>query len=102
METTDIINLVITVIIPLLVYLFGPALRTYFQQKATMGTNEHLYQMAEVFVKSAEQLFGGDRGNDKLEYAMHFLRLYAEKKKIKLDDTTMRAFIEAAVNDVTP
>lgn len=101
METTDIINLVITGIIPVLVYLFGPALRMYLQQKATMGTNEHLYQMAEVFVKSAEQLFSDDEGNAKLEYAMRFLKQYAEQGKIKLDDTTARAFIEAAVNDAT-
>lgn len=102
METIDIVNLVVTVIIPILVYLFGPALRTYLQQKAAMEKNENLFQMAEVFVKSAEQLFIDGAGSDKLEYAMYFLKQYAEQKKIKLDDTTARAFIEAAVNDVTP
>jgi len=97
MEPKDILNLLITVVLPIVIALVAPVLRMHLQQQAAAGKNAHLYQMAEVFVASAEQLFV--ENEDKLGYAMSFFKTYAQDRHIGLDDATARAFIEAAVNN---
>ena len=72
--------------------------------KKLRDKNPELYEILKVVcreaVTAAEQVYGGDHGQEKLKYAINFVEKYLNAKGIKLDIDIILGYIEAAVKDM--
>ena len=57
----------------------------------------YLMEICNTAVRAAEQIFGGEKGKDKKEYAIKVVEAYLKQIGIHLDVKTIDAAIEAAV-----
>ncbi len=72
--------------------------------KKVKDKNPELYEIMTVIstkaVEAAEQIFGGGRGAEKLEYAKNIVKSYLAAKGITIDLDVITAYIEAAVKEM--
>ena len=72
--------------------------------KKIRDKNPELYEILKVVcreaVTAAEQVYGGEHGREKLQYAINVVEKYLAAKGIKLDLDIIVAYIEAAVKDM--
>ena len=72
--------------------------------KKVRDKNPELYEILVVVsnkaVEAAEQIFGGGKGEEKLQYAQNIVTKYLAAKGIVLDLEIIRAYIEAAVKEL--
>lgn len=72
--------------------------------KKLKDKNPELYEILKVVcreaVTAAEQVYGGEHGHEKLNYAINVVEKYLAAKGIKLDIEIIVAYIEAAVKDM--
>ena len=67
------------------------------KSKTTAAQQEIIQAGANVVVYAAEQLFGTKKGAEKLAYAMERLQERMKAYGIKIDNSALRPYIEAAV-----
>ena len=67
------------------------------KSKTTKEQQETIQAIADTVVYAAEQLFGSGMGKTKLEYAKERANERLKKYGIKLDEASLRPYIEAAV-----
>lgn len=93
-DLTPIIRAAITLMAALITYRLVPWIkaRTTEQQQANLAA------LASTLVYAAEQLFGANRGAEKLAYVTDILR----KRGYDVDSQEVLAVVEAAVNQMTP
>lgn len=72
--------------------------------KKLKDKNPELYEILKVVcreaVTAAEQVYGGEHGSEKLQYAINVVEKYLAAKGIKLDIDIILAYIESAVKDM--
>lgn len=96
MENIDITTLV-NAVIALLAAIITTFVIPYIRSKTTENQRKTLMEWVKIAVKAAEQIYAGSgRGIEKKAYVLNFLH----EKGISLDETSVEAAIEAAVNDV--
>lgn len=59
-----------------------------------------LWGIAQTVVYAAEKIFGAKMGKDKLAYALNLAKKLLEKKGLTFDEETIRAAIEAQVEQL--
>lgn len=93
-DLTPIVRAAITLMAALITYRLVPWIkaRTTEQQQANLAA------LASTLVYAAEQLFGANRGAEKLAYVTDILR----KRGYDVDSQEVLAVVEAAVNQMTP
>lgn len=67
------------------------------KSKTTESQQEIISACAHIVVYAAEQLFGTKKGQEKLAYATERLQERLKKYGIKIDNSALRPYIEAAV-----
>lgn len=90
-------ELVIAAIGILLSYLFtrlGSLAGRLWQRKAD---DEAIQSIAKTCVQAVEQMYGGVKGEEKLEIALKMCESFAAEKGIPLEKGEMRIFIESAL-----
>lgn len=70
------------------------------KSKTTLAQQEIIQAGANIVVYAAEQLFGTKKGEEKLAYAMERLQERLHKYGIKIDNSALRPYIEAAVKSL--
>lgn len=88
-DLTPIFQAVIALLAALVTYKLIPWIKT----KTDKNQQENLYAAARIAVYAAEQLYGANRGNEKLEYARQALLAAG----YDVNTEAMRAAIESAV-----
>lgn len=71
------------------------------KSKTTLAQQEIIQAGANIVVYAAEQLFGTKKGEEKLAYATERLQERLKKYGIKIDNSALRPYIEAAVKALT-
>ena len=103
---SKMLQAVLEIALPMLVasatgWMIGKCIEIF---KKVRDKNPELYEILVVVshkaVEAAEQIFGGGKGNEKLEYAMDIVQKYLAAKGIVLDLKVIRAYIEAAVKEL--
>ena len=93
-DLTPLVRAAITLMAALITYRLVPWIkaRTTEQQQANLSA------LASTLVYAAEQLFGANRGAEKLAYVTDILR----ERGYDVDSQEVLAVVEAAVNQMTP
>lgn len=72
--------------------------------KKVKDKNPELYEILNVVsrkaVEAAEQIFGGEKGEEKKKYAINVIEKYLAAKGITLDVDVIVMYIESAVKDL--
>ena len=71
------------------------------KSKTTKNQQETIRIIASTVVYAAEQLFGTERGKDKLAYATAQMKTWLAKLGIRIDTSALRPYIEAAVKELS-
>ncbi len=103
---SKILQAILEVALPILVtsaagWMIGKCIEIF---KKVKDKNPELYEIMNVIskkaVEAAEQIFGGGKGDAKLDYAKKIVQKYLEAKGITLDLDVIQAYIEAAVKEL--
>ena len=84
-------------IISLITLLFSTWLVPLIKRKTTKEQQDIICSVADVVVFAAEKLYGALQGEKKLEYAIRVGMERLEKYGIKINASSLRPYIEAAV-----
>ena len=103
---SKILQAVLEIALPILVasaagWTIGKCIEIF---KKVKDKNPELYEILVVVsrkaVEAAEQIFGGGKGKEKLEYAKKVITKYLAAKGIVLDLDIIIAYIESAVKEM--
>ena len=72
----------------------------YIKTHVTAEQIQLLTGIAQTVVYAAEKIFGAKMGKDKLAYALNLAKALLEKKGLTFDEDTIRAAIEAQVQQL--
>ena len=72
----------------------------YIKTHVTAEQIQLLTGIAQTVVYAAEKIFGAKMGKDKLAYALGLAKALLEKKGLTFDEDTIRAAIEAQVQQL--
>lgn len=89
----NIIYAIIYLVVAVAAFLFGKYVRPAIINSATI---QAISAWVYKFVVSAQNQFGTDNGEKKLEYVTELVKALCEKVGIKLTDEQIRALIEDA------
>lgn len=92
-EITNIVEIIIALLGALITAFLIPWLRS----KISATKREQIAETVRVLVKSAEQLFGAGKGEEKLQYVVMALKQAGYAVNIEDVSDKLRAMIEAAV-----
>ena len=84
-------------ILALLAMFISSWLVPWIRSKVSQTQQEIISAGANIVVYAAEQLFGTKKGEEKLAYATERLQNILSKYHIKIDNSALRPYIEAAV-----
>lgn len=93
-DLTPVLQAVITLLAALITYRLIPWIRA----RTTEQQQANLAALASTLVYAAEQLFGANRGTEKLAYVTDILR----KRGYDVDSQEVLAAVEAAVHQMQP
>lgn len=103
---SKILQIILQTALPILVtsgagWMIGKCVEIF---KKLKDKNPELYEILTVVsrkaVEAAEQIFGGDKGKEKKEYAIKMIEKYLLAKGIILDIDVIAMYIEAAVKEM--
>lgn len=103
---SKILQIILQTALPILVtsgagWMIGKCVELF---KKLKDKNPELYEILSVVskkaVEAAEQIFGGEKGKEKKEYAIKMIEKYLLAKGIVLDVEVIAMYIEAAVKDM--
>ena len=103
---SKILQIILQTALPILVtsgagWMIGKCIELF---KKLKDKNPELYEILNVVskkaVEAAEQVFGGEQGQKKKEYAIKMIEKYLLAKGIVLDVDVIVMYIEAAVKDM--
>lgn len=103
---SKVLQAILEVALPILVasgatWMVGKCIEIF---KKIRDKNPELYEILVVIsrkaVEAAEQIFGGGKGAEKLEYAKKIIVKYLAAKGIQLDLDIIEAYIESAVKEL--
>ena len=103
---SKILQIILQTALPILVtsgagWMIGKCIEIF---KKVKDKNPELYEIMTVVsrkaVEAAEQIFGGDKGQQKKEYAINVIEKYLMAKGIVLDVDVIVMYIESAVKEL--